>query len=366
MSRIRYKTTKGTIVFRVIFFVLLAAAIITVAAILSWLWRFLESYEISQTYRVADAVVAELERGEYEKLFTGEEINMSPYETTDAYKAAAKAKITGELTYAKSARESRSERPVYVLKANGEGVAYLALELSETKTEFGFDMYKFGSIYGLEVPMNEQVTVTVPSNYTVYINGIALDDSAITASEPIEEAANFGDFLDSSVNTQAINTYTVTGLINKPTVTVTDGDGSEKTPLFDEARKQYVCELENSESDTAKSAEEYAVEFAHVYSKYIANDVYLSSISPYLIEGTKLCTDINEYEGQFYTWHSSYEFSGDETVSVHQYSDNCVAVRVKYVHTVYSGGEGHDFPADNTVFAVKTDDGWKTAALVMN
>ena len=51
---------------------------------------------------------------------------------------------------------------------------------------------------------------------------------------------------------------------------------------------------------------------------------------------------------------------------VTQYSADFFAVRVSYVHNVYYGGETYSYPADNTIYAVNTESGWKAAGLTMN
>lgn len=365
MSRNGYRATRGTVVFRIIFFVLLAAAVTAVAVILSWLWRFLESYEISRDYRVADAIAAELERGSYEKLFAGTEIEVSPYETEEIYRRAVTEKLGGKITCSKSAKESKENSPVYLLKSDGEHFAYLRLAPSGTKTEFGFDMYAFASIYGLDVPRNEYVTIKAPNTCKAYVNGKLLDGTAISDTEPLAEAEYFGTFLGGENAVTAVNTYFVSGLINPPTVAVSGG-GKAKPLAYDNEKKEYICENEVENADVAASAQEYARDFVILYSKYIANDVSFATLSPYLFDGTKLYEDMFGYEGKYYTWHSSYEFSDEETVFIRQYSDTCFAVRVRCLHSVYYGGEAYPYNIDNTVYAVKTDDGWKTAALVMN
>ena len=77
-------------------------------------------------------------------------------------------------------------------------------------------------------------------------------------------------------------------------------------------------------------------------------------------------SNISTYEGQFYTYHSGYDFTEEQVRRVTQYSADCFAVRVSYVHNVFYGGETYSYPADNTIYAVNTEAGWKAAGLTMN
>lgn len=362
MNKVRYKTTTGTIVFRIIFLALLAAAITAVALILSRLWRFLESYETSQTYHVAETLSAELENGNYSKLFTAAEMSVSPYETDDEYKQAAAEKISGEISYSKSAKESRADYPVYVLKADDVSFAYARLCRTGEKTEFGFDMYKLDTIYGLEVEKNEYVTVNAPSNCSVYINDILVTVEP-DSIESYPDADNFVGFLE---NPPTVRTYKIDGLINAPTVKIADKNGDLIATEYDESKKSYSCELQLSDAAAAEEAKTEALEFSHLYTEYAANDITFDTLATHMDASTELYADTSGYDGKYAAWHSAYRFSDDEIVSVTQYSDSCFAVRVRYVHIITFGGKDYEYPNDNTVYLVKNENKWTAVNLIMN
>ena len=156
---------------------------------------------------------------------------------------------------------------------------------------------------------------------------------------------------------------TVDGLMFPPQVEFRDGSGNTLDAV--QTGDSYACAYPEASGESADDAAEFAMEFSQMYSRYIANDAYFSSLSGYIPADTKLYHDLQTYEGQFYTYHTGYDFTEEKTLRVTQYSEDCFAVRVSYVHNVYYG-ETYSYPADNTVFAMKTADGWRAVGLTMN
>ena len=217
-------------------------------------------------------------------------------------------------------------------------------------------------VYGVQLVQNESVRLSLPTGCTAKINGVELSSWSEHETAEIPEAAEVGEYLTSAPQ---MDSYAVTGLMYPPEVEFSDGSGKPLETLRDE-NGAYSCGLPLTDSAAAEQAKEFALEFSELYSKYIANDVYFSSISGYIPQDTELYSNLSTYEGQFYTYHSGYDFTEEQVRRVTQYSADCFAVRVSYVHNVYYGGETYSYPADNTIYAVNTESGWKAAGLTMN
>lgn len=323
----------GTVVFYSIYFVLLAAALSAAVVGLGKLWEFLQHYEACQVYHTIDAVAEELNSGKLDLLYSGIESDISPYEGEGAARRQLSERFTGEFTLKKNIKESTKENPVYTVLCGGEPAAFARLAQTGADELYGFE------IYGVELSSwSEHETAEIP------------------------EAAEFGEYLTSAPQ---MDSYAVTGLMYPPEVEFSDGSGKPLETLRDE-NGAYSCGLPLTDSAAAEQAKEFALEFSELYSKYIANDVYFSSISGYIPQDTELYSNLSTYEGQFYTYHSGYDFTEEQVRRVTQYSADCFAVRVSYVHNVYYGGETYSYPADNTIYAVNTESGWKAAGLTMN
>lgn len=359
--RTKTRSRRGTIVFYAIYFVLLAAVLSAAVVGLGKLWEFLQRYEACQIYHVTDAAAEELNSGDLSLLYAAAEGDISPYEDEETLHRQLRERFTGEFSFKKSAKESTKDSPVYTMICGGEPMAYIVLAQTSEDSVYGFGIYSITRAYGISPEKNESVTVTVPTGCEAAINGRKLTEYAQKTSRQVEGAENFGDYLQ---NPPELSTYTIDGLMYPPEVEFTDGSGA-KLPA-EKTDGGYSCALPVTDSAAAGEAEKFALEFSETYSKYIANDAYFSSISGYIPQDVKLYSDLSTYEGQFYTYHTGYDFTEEKTVSVQQYSENCFAVRVSYVHNVYYGGETYSYPADNTIYAVNTDNGWKAVGLNMN
>lgn len=358
----RPRSRTGTIVFYSIYFVLLAAALSAAVIGLGKLWEFLQHYEACQVYHTIDAAAEELNSGNLELLYGGIESDISPYESEEAAQRQLSERFTGEFTLKKNIKQSTKENPVYTILCGDEPVAFAKLAQTGKDELYGFEIYGIESVYGIQLVQNESVKLTLPTGCTAKINGVELCDWAEHETSEIPEAAQFGEYLTSAPQ---MDSYTVTGLMYPPEVEFTDSSGKALVTRRGE-NGGYSCDLPVTDRDNADKAAEFALEFSELYSKYIANDAYFSSISGYIPQDTELYNNLRTYEGQFYTYHSGYDFTEEQVQRITQYSDDCFAVRVSYVHNVYYGGETYSYPADNTIFAVNTDSGWRAVGLTMN
>lgn len=358
---VKTRSQTGTVVFYVIYFVLLAAVLSAAVVGLGQLWQFLQHYEASQIYHVTDAIAAELNSGKLDLLYNASGADISPYENGELLKRQISERFTGEFSLKKNIKKSTKTAPVYTLMCGEDAVAFITLGQTGTDPLYGLEFYGAESITPIEPIRNERVKLTFPTGCTAELNGIALLPDTKYTSAPIAEAANFGDYL---TDAPEMLTCTISGLMYPPTVTFRDSAGNEMAP-DNSGNGAYSCGLPEAGGETAEDAARFALEFSELYSRYIANDAYFSSISGYIPPDTKLYHDLQTYEGQFYTYHTGYDFSEEKTLRITRYSESCYAVRVSYVHNVYYG-ETYSYPADNTVFAVNTADGWRAVGLTMN
>lgn len=356
------RSRTGTIVFYSIYFVLLAAALSAAVVGLGKLWEFLQHYEACQIYHTIDAVTAELNSGNLDLLYGGVESGISPYESEESAQRQLCERFTGEFTLKKNIKESTKEKPVYTIICGDEPIAFARLTQTGKDELYGFEIFGVESVYGIQLVQNESVKISLPTGCTARINGVELCDWSEHETAEIPEAAQFGEYLNGAPQMES---YKVTGLMYPPEVEFTDGAGKALITRRDD-NGAYSCDLPVSDSGLAEKAGEFALEFSELYSKYIANDAYFSSISGYIPQGTELYDNLRTYEGQFYTYHSGYDFTDEQIQRITQYSDVCFAVRVSYVHNVYYGGETYSYPADNTIYAVNTESGWRAVGLTMN
>ena len=283
----------GTVVFYSIYFVLLAAALSAAVVGLGKLWEFLQHYEACQIYHTIDAVAEELNSGNLGLLYSGIEGDISPYEGEGAARRQLSERLTGEFTLKKNIKESTKENPVYTVLCGGEPAAFARLAQTGADELYGFEIYGVEQVYGVQLVQNESVRLSLPTGCTAKINGVELSSWSEHETAEIPEAAEFGEYLTSAPQ---MDSYAVTGLMYPPEVEFSDCSGKPLETLRDE-NGAYRCGLPVTDSAAAEQAKEFALEFSELYSKYIANDVYFSSISGYIPQGTELYSNLSHLRG---------------------------------------------------------------------
>lgn len=357
------KDKKKNIGKRVYYSILLSLTGILLAAAafgLIKLWGFLEEYELTQQSYVTEPILAELNVGNYTKLFEGLDAEISPYETKEALHEQITDRLNGEFTATKSAKYSTEDAPVYLLKSGGENIALLELKKTSKTPKYGLDVYGYNRIYGITATMNEEVKIVIPNTVKFTVNGKSPENEFFT-EEQIPETERFGEFL---VGKPKMRTYKLTGLMNPPEIRFYNANG-EEIPVSPE-NGVYTCGLPTLDSSLAKEAEEFATEFAKLYSEFVAYDIYFADLKPYLKKGTEFYDNLKTFNAQFYTPHQGYEFREEKILGTTQYSDACFTVKPEYDHVIKFYAQEKVYHTSYTVYAVKTDEGWKAIDLTIN
>ncbi len=351
---------RGGKVFLWIYITLTVLLLGAIAFGLTKLWGFLEEYEQSQEYYVTDAVLAELKSGNYEKIFEGLDIEISPYETEEELHEQIESRLKGEFTLTKSVKYSTEETPAYMLECGGENIALLAIKRVAKTPKYGLDIFGFDKIYGITVQQNERAEVKLPSSCTFTINGKSPEGEDFT-EEPIEGAERFGDFLPEK---PVMRSYVIEGLMNAPDIQFFDEKGAAIPVSLENG--VYSGVLPTTDAETAAQAETFVQEFSKEYSKFITNDLKFEELKPYLSKDTKFYKDLRTVNVTFYTPHTGYKFENENLLGTTQYSENCFSVSLEYDQVIDYYGRDVTYHSSYTIFAVKTKNGWQAVDLVLN
>lgn len=155
---------------------------------LKWFWGFLEAYEASRPHIAIDAYMADLSREKIvencDVILEKADLNIQSEEECMAYLSAA---VSGEITYARKASACTETEQTYVLRSGETVIGSFTIE-SGAPDKYGFTPWSFKEeSFDLSYLMGtETISVTVPAGYGVYVNGVALDERYITATEKRE------------------------------------------------------------------------------------------------------------------------------------------------------------------------------------
>lgn len=351
------KLTKGTVVFRVIYWTLtiLTAGVIVMA--LTVLWKALAAYEKSSPEIAANKLLEEFDSNRPD-LIKKLDIKCNEFEDETVIEGYFEKLIRGVLSYSRNGRKSDDNTTVYNIISEEGIIAEAEVIKSEKDLGYGFYEYEFSDIKFGEIPTLEY-SVTAPSSAAVFCNGKAVSAVYVTETgTAYPETEHFQGLIE---NVPCSVTYKITGFINEPEFTAYDRSGH---PLALQDGKFSLAQPEDGELS------QLALEFSKAYSRYVVNDGKLSEAAEYLAPNMPIYDELYGYENFWHNWHTSYDFLDADAEDPIFYSENCVSVRVKYDHVLYGvnsaeNGELHS-KADYTVYMAKLDEEWKVTDLSFN
>lgn len=165
----------GMVIYAIVFLAIVGAG-------LAVFWNFIEAYEMSRPMNAVKAYVASVTPEDFCE--GSEELLRSLDGRIQSREEACEviiASVTEPLTYAKKSSESTEERQVYVLRSGKQVIGQFAITAGEAD-RFGFRVWSVTETsFDFSHLLGQSVSMTVPAEYSVRVNGAVLDESYITA-----------------------------------------------------------------------------------------------------------------------------------------------------------------------------------------
>lgn len=338
---------------------------VLVAVLLVYVWNVMKKYEKAQPVYVLEGLLEELKAGTSDKIADAQ---LGKFEAADNYADTFASSVKGkDLEY--RVKSNGSYIMTYSLLDNDTVVAEADLKADNERTVMGIlsiSDWKVDSVR-VAIPSGDKgVKITVPDSYTVKVNGVTL-----TAEERSDEpqAIDGMEYVAEYVDAPKKVTYEVKGLINEPSVEVTDGFG---TPVdisgYDDTDE---IELEFRESEMPEELKDYVFTAARDYSNFFSKDIegcYESTacIQPYFPQGSYYMDLAEQYrlgDMWMYSAHSAPEFLNVTVSEYVRYSDSCFSCRVafdKYMVLTLSGDPRTE-RNDQVYYYVNIDGKWLIA-----
>ena len=339
------------------FYIALLAFVVLFLVALFFFLRHIEDrladYELSLPDYEAERIFEELYQPlDVARLYEAAGRDMPPFEDETVVQQYYDALIEGkELQYYKIST-GLNDTETYVVKAGDKKISAFALEKSGEVSKYGSPLYTLGTV-SLYDSAQEEVFVKAPEGSTVYINGVALDESYCTESGI--ETASCAHMPD-GVKGVTYRMYQLGGLLNDPEVSVRNREGIEHPLSYDEATDTYTAGLVYS--DTLREAYgDYVKEAAQALAAYMQMDSYFGAVSKYLEQGTPLYESTRTSETYFVMPHSGYSFEDVEADEFYAYDENTFSCRVSFKHILYKPGfEDYVDFVDTTLYLRKVGD----------
>lgn len=207
---------------------------------LSWFWRYIEAYENTRPLTTMEAFMAQLDVSAIPDAATNVYDAVDPYlQSPDQSRQYVADTLSGGVSYARKLSECTDQQTVYTLLSGGKAIGKVILTALEAD-EFGFTPWQVTEVsYDFSHLLKDITTtgITVPHDYTVYLNGVELTSDYITVDHiPYELLEDFyGDY-----QLPYLVTYETGPVLGESVLTVADADGNEV--LIDEAadRSEYL------------------------------------------------------------------------------------------------------------------------------
>ena len=342
---------KGTIIFYGIYLLVILAFFVGMNFALQPLERWLASYEASQPEQKCQEIFRELfSDPDWAYIYELAGIEDTVFEGKDAYAAYMEAAASGQkLTYRETSAGLSGDHK-YIVRLGDQKIAVFTLT-GGADSDLEIPQWELGAIE-LFFTRQQQVLVNKQPGHTVYINGVALDDSYTVRK--VDTVAESG-YLPEGVHGYRMEQQLVTGLLTAPEVVVRDAEGNEVPTKHDAQTGIYMTE---SQTHTMTDEEYAQVSDAMVtYAKYMIKQTTAWRLSQHFVPGCpiyKTITGILRIQQRF----QSYTISDTQCADFYRYSDNLFSVRTQQtVHFIRTDGSEKDYVMDSVCFFSKDDAG---------
>ncbi len=315
-------------------------ALLVLAMIGFWIYvingvikKDLDIYEAAQPDHYMDKVVEKIRGGDISQMDFAE--SSSRFEDGDIYKETYAASLAGRnITYTENPTSYDAQAPVYEIYADDDHVATVKLKsVSSEQLMFILSVqeWEVASVTPIYELGDEGVTVTIPDNFTAYVNGIQLDDR-----EKAGEATDYKEFEIAAKYTDVPKQirYEVTGLMSAPKVEVRDAMGNTVECSVDGTSYSAGFEPGIVPDDIAQTVITDAKNISEIY----AGDRTLSSMKPRFPEDSYLIPLFQNYinfDLWMYSGHTAPVYSDEATGNYIRYNDTLYSVEASFKKTMY-------------------------------
>lgn len=320
MKRRQPRKKTGSVVFYSVYAVGIVIFFMVLSALITPLKDWLVRYEASQPNHKRDEVFAQtFESRNWQKLYELAGMQNTAFEDETVFAALMDDLVgQGELTCLETSAGLSGDKKFIVKSADKKIATFLLTGGAQSELEIG--KWELKSIE-LFLPSEASATVQRLPGQTVYINGIALDDS-----HTVRRITTLADsYLPEGESGYCLELQQVTGLWKTPQVEVKDAAGNSVALTYDEESGIYVQTA--SAPQMSEELKTLAENTARAYSKYMIN-ASGHRLEQYFDTEGRAYQEIIRFEQWTVQSYQGYEFSETAFEDFYQYSDDCFSVAV--------------------------------------
>lgn len=281
MAKNPKKKSYGFLIFTVVYAILFLAG--TYVG-LNYLWDFMDAFEASRPENTINAYMEQV-TAEYVCDNSADLIATIDHhiQSEEACREVIKEAVSGKITYAKKTSECTDEKMVYVLRTAGKVIGQVEME-PRGEARYGFTPWEVTEdSFDLSYLVTGTVSVTAPHDYTVTVNGNALNESYLTASGM--QYPVLKDFYDRYEGLPYQVSYTAGPCLGEITLEVADRQGQSVT--IDE-NTDFNAFVDNCTAEEMTVLETFNQDFIKAYINFLTSNrntriANHNALKPYLV-----------------------------------------------------------------------------------
>ncbi len=305
--------------------------------------RVLADYESARPGYVAEDVFNQFfVSKDAAKLLEKSGFALSEFETLEHFSKVWTEKAAGELSFLRVSSDNGAEVVRYNVHSGETTVATFELKLSGEMTERGNPLYELSSV-SVPFKARERIKISVPSQSTVFLNGLAV-------SEKYETATDIPTFCDGHIPEGVLplvySVYEVDGLLFPPSVSAVDKNGNVHTLRYDEEAQMYVADIIYDDALKEEMAD-YVTKAATTFASFMQQGSTRAQALSYIEPGTDLYKQTQVVDNYWVSAHSGERFDKLEVGEFYAYDENTFSCRVSFVHVLTGGTTRFDENGEN-------------------
>ncbi len=324
-------------------YVITMLVLILIVSVIFYL--FLDSYEKGRSTYLAQSVVDSINNKNYKDIIKNIEIDKF---TSEEYYQNILSNYQN-VSYEKKMGVYKDDIPVYSITSDDKEIAVVTLKASDKKGLFNINRWEFDNI---ELSLEKSdITVVIPHNIEVFINGNKIDDSYLKDSNYYPD--NIKNIKD-KIEFEPLNEYVIKDIYVDSIVTLSKG-----TVIKNDSTYTYDF---GSNETLLNEVKGYLENLCYDYNRYVSNEHAFGKFTPYLLTGTptyKFMSGV-QYTNVWSKKHSPTVFSNFKLDNMQVYSDSLFSIRATYHYEYVVNGTDttRAYDADITLLMVKKNDKW--------
>ncbi len=339
------------------YFIVLTVALIAVAIGLLWLNGVVRDYETAQPVHAAEVVAQLFEAGDYESLYA---FDTSAPELSGGdrafYAQSMSEAAAGKAVAWREAFSSNPDEKRYTVTLDGDKFATFTLVPSGETTGHGNRLWRLGSVtthvalQGTEEagdPTAAPYRITVPSGWTVTVNGEALAEGDITAPAASIYPA---DFLPAGVTGPTMVEYGFFSDEGAPQISVVDAAGVQRD-VSQDGEFAYSCAWPEDEAVKAQYSDA-VLKLGERVAKYTVDDLARERIG--IAPDSPAEAILKKFSNSWAPSHKSTSVLNPQVSEFYVLSEDCFTCHVSFDFVLTSRRQNdYTYPTSYTLCVVR-------------